>query len=321
MRRPSAERRADLAWQALFAAALALLAWWLAGRVGEELAGRGIRSGFAFLFEPAGFAIGEGPLDFDAGQPMWRAFLAGFLNTLRVAAAGIVLAGVLGLAVGVARLSGHPLLRALARTYVEIFRNIPLLLQLLTVYFLLAEKLPPAADAVELLPHVFLSKSGLALPWPGETPWPVREGFGIEGGAALTPEFLAVWLALSLYTAAYVAEIVRAGIESVPRGQKQAADALGLSPFQRLRRVVLPQALRLMLPPATSQALNLTKNSSLAVVVGYPELVSVANTGLNQTGQALECLAIVAAVYLALSLAIAALAGAWNARLLRRGAK
>lgn len=313
MPRPSADSRRRLGWQALLLAACGLGLWWLAGHVGAELAARGIRSGFSFLFEPAGFSIGEGLLEFDAGQPYWRAFAAGLLNTLRVALAGILLASCIGLAVGVGQLAGNPLVRGLSRAYVEIFRNLPLLLQLLAVYFLLGEKLPPAAEALEPLPHVFLSKSGLVLPWGGE--WPAREGFGIEGGISLTPEFLAVLVALSLYTGAYLAEIVRAGIRSVPRGQLDAADALGLSARQRLRWVVLPQALRLMLPPATNQYLNLTKNSSLAVVVGYPDLVSVANTSLNQTGQALECIAILIAVYLALSLLAAALVGAYNARL------
>lgn len=315
MRRLSADSRRRL-WQALFLALLAGFVWLLAGRVGAELQARGIQSGFAFLFEPAGFSIGESVIDFDAGQPYWRAFLAGLLNTLRMAAAGIVLATLLGLAIGVGLLARNFLVRSLCRGYVEIFRNIPLLLQLLTVYFLLAEKLPPAMDALELLPGVFLSKSGLALPWGGEVP--VRAGFGIEGGAALSPEFLAVLLALSCYAAAYLAEIVRAGIESVPRGQVEAADALGLTPRQRLFSVVLPQALRLMVPPATNQYLSLTKNSSLAVAVGYPDLVSVADTSLNQTGQAVECIAILIAVYLALSLATAGATGWYNARLGRR---
>lgn len=315
MRRPSADRR-RLAWQALIVVLLAGLLWLLAARIGAELQARGIRSGFGFLFEPAGFSIGEGALEFEAGQPYWRAFVVGLINTLRVAAGAIVVATVLGVALGVGRLSGNALVRGLCRGYVEVFRNIPLLLQLLTAYFLLTEKLPSAMEALELLPGVFLSKSGLAVPWGGEVP--VRQGFGIEGGASLTPEFLAVLVALSCYGAAYLAEIVRAGILSVPRGQIEAADALGLTPRQRLRWVVLPLALRLMVPPATSQYLSLIKNSSLAVVVGYPELVSVANTSLNQTGQAVECIAILIAVYLSLSLTAAALAGWYESRRERR---
>jgi len=320
MRRPfasgAASRRA-LFYQLAVAALLALVVWWLADQTTAELRARGIRSGFAFLFEPAGFSIGESPLDFDSAQPYWRAFLVGLLNTLRVALAAIVLATVLGLALGAGSLARNPLLRGICRVYVEIFRNIPLLLQLLTWYFLLAEKLPPMADAINPLPGFFLSKSGLAFPW-----WdglPARGDFGIEGGAAVTPEFLAVLLGLSFYGAAYLAEIVRAGILSVPRGQVDAAAALGLTPRQRLRWVVLPLALRLIVPPATNQYLNLIKNSSLAVVVGYPDLVSIANTSLNQTGQAVECITILMAVYLVLSLFTAAATGCYNRGLSARG--
>ncbi|MGB0127821.1 MAG: ABC transporter permease subunit [Rhodocyclaceae bacterium] len=322
MRRRFAEGRAGaLIWQAIAGALLALLAWALAERVGAELAARGIRSGFAFLAEPAGFDIGESLVPFHAGQPYWQAFLVGLGNTLRAALPGLLLATVVGLLVGLARLSPNALLRGLGTAYVELFRNVPLLLQLLTWYFLLTEKLPAAAEALELLPGLFLSKSGLALPFPGADglEWPQRGGFAIEGGAALTPEYLAVLLGISAYAAAYLAEIVRAGIRSVPAGQVAAADALGLAPHQRLRWVVLPQALRLMVPPAASQYLNLVKNSSLAVVVGYPDLVSVANTSLNQTGQAVECIAVLIAVYLLLSLALALVMGRYNAALLRRG--
>jgi len=306
---------------------LLLGAWLLAGRIEAELAARGIRSGFAFLLQPAGFEIGESVFEFHAGYAYWQAFLVGFANTLRVAVPGLLLATVLGALIGCGRLSPNFLLRALCTAYVEVFRNIPLLLQLLTWYFLLTEKLPPAADAVEFLPGFFLSKSGLAFPLPafaaldGAPAWPQRGALNIEGGATVTPEYLAVLLGLAAYTAAYLAEIVRAGIVSVPRGQVEAAAALGLTARQRLRWVVLPQALRLIVPPAGNQYLNLTKNSSLAVVVGYPDLVSVANTTLNQTGQAVECLAILIAVYLALSLLTAALLAAYNARLLRRGGR
>ncbi len=325
MRRRFAEagRRAFL-WQALAVGLLLLGGWWVAGRVEGELAARGIRSGFGFLLQPAGFEIGESLFDFHAGLAYWQAFLVGFANTLRVALPGLLLATVLGALIGFARLSPNFLLRALGTAYVEVFRNVPLLLQLLTWYFLLTEKLPPVADAVEFLPGFFLSKSGLAFPLPafavaaGELAWPQRGLLNIEGGATVTPEYLAVLLGLAAYSAAYLAEIVRAGILSVPRGQVEAAAALGLTARQRLRWVVLPQALRLIVPPAGNQYLNLTKNSSLAVVVGYPDLVSVANTTLNQTGQAVECIAILIAVYLALSLATAALLALYNARLLRR---
>jgi general L-amino acid transport system permease protein len=167
---------------------------------------------------------------------------------------------------------------------------------------------------------LFLSKAGLSLPYPaqGDGGWhwsvPVPDGFAMEGGATVSPEFLAVLGGLSFYTAAFVAEVVRAGITSVPRGQVEAAQSIGLSRGQILRKVTGPQALRVIVPPLTNQYLNLTKNSSLAVAVGYPDLVSIANTSLNQTGRALECIAIVMAVYLCLSLATALVMGQLNRR-------
>jgi general L-amino acid transport system permease protein len=173
--------------------------------------------------------------------------------------------------------------------------------------------LPLASEAQQLAPYVFLSKSGLALPWPGGDSGlfdlPLRGDMGIAGGAALTPEFLALLLGLSLYTAAYVAETVRAGIQAVPRGQSDAALALGMTRIQLFRLVLLPQALRSIIPPLTNQHLSLTKNASLAVAIGYPDLVSVANTTLNQTGRAAECIALIMAVYLILSLLTAWLSG------------
>ncbi|MFZ4539078.1 ABC transporter permease subunit [Propionivibrio sp.] len=310
--------RRDLLWQGLAVGLLLLAAWLVAGKVESELAARGIRSGFSFLLQPTGFEIGESLFEFHAGLPYWQAFLVGFANTLRVALPGLVLATIFGALIGFGRLSTNFLLRGLCAAYVEVFRNIPLLLQLLTWYFLLTEKLPLVADAVEFLPGFFLSKSGLAFPMlvDGALDWPLRGALNIEGGATVTPEYLAVLLGLVAYAAAYLAEIVRAGILSVSRGQVEAAAALGLSASQRLRWVVLPQALRLIVPPAGNQYLNLTKNSSLAVVVGYPDLVSIANTTLNQTGQAVECISILIAVYLLLSLLTAALLARYNERLL-----
>ena len=193
----------------------------------------------------------------------------------------------------------------------------PLLLQLLAWYFVVTDLLPLASDALQLAPHVFLSKSGLAIPWLGGVSGvfdlPLRGEMNIAGGATLTPEFLALFLGLSLYTAAYVAETVRAGIQAVPRGQSDAALALGLTRVQLFRRVLLPQALRSIIPPLTNQHLSLSKNASLAVAIGYPDLVSVANTTLNQTGRAAECIALIMAVYLILSL-LTAWFSAWLER-------
>ena len=198
-------------------------------------------------------------------------------------------------------------------------RNVPLLLQLLAWYFILTDLLPAADAALRLGPGIYLSKSGLALPWWGEQGFEVPEiaGFGIEGGASLTPEYLAMLLGLVLYSAAYIAETLRAAVEALPPGQRLAALAMGMTPRQAFLLVLLPQAWRAALPPVTSQLLNLFKNASLAVAIGYPDLVSVAGTSLNQTGRAIECLTIVIAVYLLLSLAAAAVSHRLEARSLR----
>ncbi len=317
---PRAARRGawrSLAWQALVVALVALALWWLFGQTLQAMRARGIHSGFDFLTSPAGFDIGESAIAYESVDPYWRAFLVGLANTLRVALLGIVLATLAGGLLGIGRFARNALLRALCRGWVEALRNIPLLLQLLMWYLLLTEWLPDPAQPWQAFGHVFLSKGGLHLPrplWGGGLDLPRLGAMAVEGGWALTPEFLAVLLGLSCYTAAYIAEVVRGGIAAVPRGQVEAALALGLSRVQRLRRVVLPQALRVIVPPLTSQYLNLTKNASLAVAIGYPDLVSVANTAINQTGRAVECIAVVMAVYLTLSLLTAALMGVVNAR-------
>jgi general L-amino acid transport system permease protein len=324
------QRQVWLAWavQALVLAGLAVGVVGLVGHALEVLRQRGVQSGFGFLLQPAGFQIAEGWLDFEPDQPFWRAFLAGLINTIRVALPAAVLAVLLGVLLGIGRLAPHALLRGVCTVYVETVRNIPLLVQLLMAYFALTELLPSAIDALHPVSGVWLSKSGLSFPWPVWAPgqfwpsaleWPERSSFNVSGGAAVTPEFLAVFLTLGLYTASFVAEIVRAGIQSVSSGQVNAAMALGLSPMQRLRLVVLPQALRVIVPSLTNQLLNLTKNSSLAVAVGYPELVSVANTSMSQTGRAFECIAVLMAVYLAISLLISLVMNRYNARVALRG--
>jgi len=291
-----------LLWQALAVAALALLVGWLATNTVHNMQARGIQSGFDFLLQPAGFDIGETVLPYDADRPYWQAFGAGVLNTLRVALLGCVLVTLLGTAIGFGRRARNALLRGLCAAYVELFRNIPVLLQLLMWYLLLAQALP-AMDSARTLGPLTLDKSGFAW-WTGAG----------ETLFTLTPEFLAVLLGLTLYTAAFVAEVVRAGVAAVPRGQVEAAAALGLSRAQALRRVVLPQALRVIIPPLSNQYLNLTKNSSLAVAIGYPDVVSIANTAINQTGRAVECIALIMAVYLCTSLATALLMHWLNAR-------
>ena len=337
---------------------------------------RGIQSGFDFIAQPAGFSIGESVVPFDSAESYGKAFLVGLSNTLRVAILGILFATLLGTLVGIGRLSHNFLLRTLCGAYVEVFRNVPLLLQLFIWYFVMTELLPPIETALQPLTGVFFSKNGLQYPiplwsaghwltlaglvaggigawawaraarshlhatgvarpvfWPGMgilvvgglLGWlvggapggldiPEKTELNVVGGGAVTPEFLTMLIGLTVYTASYIAEIVRGGIQAVPFGQHEAAAALGLSRRMEVRLVQMPQALRVIIPPLTSQYLNLTKNSSLAVAVGYPDLVSISNTSLNQTGRAIECIALVMACYLSLSLLTAAFMNAYNKR-------
>jgi general L-amino acid transport system permease protein len=364
-----------LVYQVIAIAVIGLLVWILAHNTLENMRVRGIQSGFDFLKSSAGFDIGESLFPFDSAEPYWRAFLVGLANTLRVALVGIVLTTLIGTLIGIGRFSRNALVRGLCSAYVEFFRNVPVLLQLLMWYLLLTELLPASYEAWRVGPF-FLSKSGVNFPIPewapghlwaavgllagvalawvhqgwarrrfeatGKPPsifwaplavilgaglvgWLVggaptamslpKEGeFAIEGGGSLTPEFIAVLMGLTIYTAAFVAEVVRAGIQSVPRGQAEASAALGLNKGQEMRLVMLPQAMRVIIPPLTNQYLNLTKNSSLAVAIGYPDVVSIANTALNQTGRAVECIAIVMAVYLTTSLATSLLMNWYNDR-------
>lgn len=364
-----------LIYQVIAFAAIAGVVWFLAHNTLVNMRVRGIQSGFDFLTQAAGFDIGESLYPFDSSQPYWQAFLVGVTNTLRVAVLGIILATVLGTLLGVGRFSRNALVRGVCLSYVEFFRNIPVLLQLLMWYVLLTEVLPTSADAWVVGPF-FLSKGGLNFPIPvwgtgqlwaaygllpglilgwayrrwsvrqfeasgqprsmvilpamivvlasvagwalGGAPTdfnrPVKGDFSIENGGALTPEFLAVLMGLTLYTAAFIAEVVRGGIASVARGQSEAASALGLNRHHEMRLVMLPQALRVIIPPLTNQYLNLTKNSSLAVAIGYPDVVSIANTALNQTGRAVECISLVMLVYLSTSLGTSLLMNWYNSR-------
>jgi general L-amino acid transport system permease protein len=323
-------RRASLSWSTRAGRALlvqgALLALLLlAGAVlwrhtSAGLAARQIRSGFAFLGERAGFDIGEGLLAYTPDASYLRALAAGLANTLRVSLLGILLATPLGALIGLGRLSRNLLLRGLCTAWVEVLRNIPLVIQLLAWYLVLTELLPEAARPLVLGPDLYLSKGGLQVPFPV---WsaaglglerPALTTFGVSGGLSLTPEFLALLIGLVTATSASIAEVVRAGIMAVPGGQLEAALALGLSRRQAMRRVLLPQALRVIVPPLSSQFLNLTKNSSLAVTIGYPDVVSIANTAINQSGQALECILIIMIVYLSVNLVTGAAMNLYNRR-------
>ena len=302
---------------------LGLLLAWLLSNTLANMKARGIQSGFDFLWANAGFDIGESMIAFDSSEPYWRAFWVGLLNTLRVSVVGIAFCTILGTLIGVGRVSNNALARGLGYAYTELFRNVPVLLQLLIWYVLLVEFMPDSQSPLHFNDWFYLSKNGISFPVPVWDPsvhglvWDVPIWFDgeITQGISLTPEFLAITLGLSFYTSAFVAEVVRAGIVSVPRGQLEAAKSIGLSNWQTTRQVLLPQAMRVIIPPLTNQYLNLTKNSSLAVAIGYPDLVSISNTALNQTGRAVECIALIMAVYLCLSLGTSALMNAFNQRM------
>jgi general L-amino acid transport system permease protein len=312
-------------YQVLLAAAVGLGVWYFASNTAENLWQLRIASGFGFLAREAGFEIGETTiLSFDGADSYLKALAVGFLNTLRVSALAILFSTLLGVSLGLARLSLNWLLAKLAAGYVELIRNVPFVVQLFFWYSVITETLPAPAEALNPLPGVFLSNRGLAFPIfvavaPVALEYPVLSGFGFSGGGLLSPEFTALLLGLTLYTAAFIAEIVRAGILAVERGQFEAAYSLGLNRHQVMRFIVLPQALRVIVPPVTSQYLNCTKNSSLAVAIGYPDLVSIANTTINQTGQAIEGIVIIMVVYLTISFLISAFMNWYNRRFALRG--
>jgi len=368
-------------YQVLLAAALCLGIWYLVSNAAQNLFELGIAAGFGFLSREAGFAIGETTLlSYSAADTYLRAIVVGFLNTVRAATLAIVCATVLGVVIGLARLSTNWLVAKATAGYVEVLRNVPLVVQLFFWYALITESLPGPADALHPFPGIFISNRGLVFPilklapvngwlvavivlaliitvaWilrPSSTPtsrdkrvgipialagglaavlfvsasagieldYPAFSGFNFSGGGSLSPEFTALFLGLTLYTAAFIAEIVRAGILAVDRGQFEAAYSLGLTQRQVMRFIILPQALRVILPPLTSQYMNCTKNSSLAVAIGYPDLVSVANTTINQTGQAVEGIAIIMLVYLSISLAISAFMNWYNRRFALQGSR
>jgi general L-amino acid transport system permease protein len=335
----------------------------------DNMHARGIPTDLSFWNMPAGFDINQSFVSYSALSPYGRAFVVGLLNTLLVAIVGVIFATIVGFAVGAARLSKSWLLARLATIYVEVIRNVPLLLQLLFWYNAVLKPLPGPRQSVDIFGFAFVNNRGLFVPEPVardgfdyvliafaigiigsalfwyiarrrqmETgaQWPVARvslglilglpilvyfvagrplgvaipqlrGFNFVGGIRLSPELVALLLSLILYTASFIAEIVRAGIQSVPRGQSEASLALGLRPGPLRRLVIMPQAMRVIIPPLTNQYLNLTKNSSLAVFIGYPDLVQIfAGTVLNQTGAAVQVIFITMAVYLAISVATSA---------------
>jgi general L-amino acid transport system permease protein len=324
----SSARTRSIIWQIVAVAVVVGIIALVGLQTATNLRARGIASGFDFLGRAAGFEIARGPIEFSSRDTYARALVVGLLNTLRVSLTGIVLATSLGVGLGMARLSNVWIASTAARCYLEVIRNTPLLLQLL-FWYALTQELPGPNDALNPLPGVFLCFRGLFFPsllWHSGFPWisieqPVLEGFGFRGGASLSPEFAALLVGLTTYTAAFIGEIVRGGVLAVDKGQREAASALGLSRMQVLRLVLLPQALRVVIPPTTAQFLNLTKNSSLAVAIGYPDLISITNTTLNQTGQAIEAIALAMSVYLAISVSLSFAMNTYNAAILARGGR
>ena len=338
---------------------------------------RGIKTGFDFLSNEAGFGILQSLIPYDETYSYGRTFVVGLLNTLLVAGLGIFFATFLGFFMGVARLSNNWLVARIATVYIETFRNIPLLLQIMFWYFAVLQPLPRPRQSLELGEAVFLNNRGMYLPkpvaedgfgivavaflaavvavfmiarWarrrqeatgqqfpvfltglgliiglpmltfvfngsPMHLEYPALKGFNFRGGIEIIPELAALTLALSIYTGTFIAEAVRSGIQAVSHGQTEASSALGLRPNLTLKLVIIPQAMRVIIPQLTSQYLNLTKNSSLATAIGYPDLVNVfAGTTLNQTGQAVEVIAMTMAVYLSISLSISLFMNWYNKR-------
>jgi general L-amino acid transport system permease protein len=371
------ERFLRLIGQAAFLLVLAVLLGYLARNMFSSLRQLGLALGFDFLQLTSGFDIGERLIPYDRSQTFLRAFIVGLLNTVLVSGLGILIATLLGILFGVARLSTNFLVRSLATVYIEFLRNIPLLVLLIALYTVVFIQFPRVSDAIILPGPVLISNRGVAIPWgtPTETysayarilgagtlvacgigislSWygrrtgryprtflwifltvfasfflgwlalphppltldkPAVEGLRLVGGQQLSPEFMALLSGLSIYTSAFIADVVRAGIQSVGKGQVEAAKSLGFTSFQILRLVVFPQALRVIVPPLTSQYLNLTKNSSLAVAIGFPELFHVGRTVLNQSGRAVEVISILMGIYLSISLLTSAFMNWYNAR-------
>ncbi|KLN65850.1 amino acid ABC transporter permease [Vibrio sp. VPAP30] len=362
-------------FQIIAIAALVFFFYTIVNNALTNLEARGIATGFEFLDQEAGFGIGLTLIEYDETYSYGRTFVIGLLNTALVSFFGIILATVVGFVMGIARLSSNWLVSRFAAVYIEIFRNVPLLLQIFFWYFAVLQALPSTRQSLSLGEAIFLNVRGLYFPAPvfeagssivvgtlvvgiiatiliniwannkqrltgQQTPmgrialglcvglpvvvyflmgspitaeYPELKGFNFRGGVSIIPELAALLLALSIYTASFIAEIVRSGINAVNHGQTEAAMSLGLPRSRTLKLVVIPQALRIIIPPLTSQYLNLTKNSSLAMAIGYPDLVSVfAGTTLNQTGQAIEIIAMTMGVYLTLSLLTSALMNIYN---------
>jgi general L-amino acid transport system permease protein len=366
------------AFQIIAIAAVVALGWYLFQNTQTNLQNRGITSGFGFLDNSAGFGVSQSLIDYSEADSYGRLFFVGLLNTLLVSALGIIIATILGFIIGIGRLSPNWLIRKMSSVYIEVFRNIPPLLQIFFWYFAVLRLVPNPRQSLSFMDTLYLNNRGLYTPAPNaaEGMWPFLialavaliasvivfrwakakrhatgerfpvfttvvglfvvlpglaalifgapfhwevpelQGFNFRGGWVVIPELFALLVALSVYTAAFIAETVRSGIQSVSHGQTEAASSLGLPAGKTLRLVIIPQAMRVIIPPLTSQYLNLTKNSSLAAGIGYPDMVALfAGTILNQTGQAIETIAITMSVYLTISLTISLLMNVYNKRM------
>lgn len=372
------ERYLQILGQVIFIAVVLLFGYFISRNMVDGLRRQGMTLGLNFIQGTAGFDIGEKLIEYSRGSTYLQAFFVGLLNTLLVSVVGIIFSTILGVILGVARLSGNFLVNRLAAFYLELIRNLSLLVFLIFWYLGVFLKLPRVNEAVVWPGSIYLTNRGVGIPWgiptesfgtfrwillfglflaiavayylneqgkrtgrppltivwatgtflfvavigwfvlptsPLEWDLPFVKGLNLAGGKILSPEFMALTSGLVLYTAAFIGEVVRAGIQSVSKGQVEAARAVGLNGFQTLRLVVFPQALRVIIPPLTSQYLNLTKNSSLAIAVGYSDLFYVSNTIINQSGRAVEMIAIVMATYLTFSLVTSVFMNWYNQRI------
>jgi general L-amino acid transport system permease protein len=370
-------------YQLLTVLGLVAFLWYITANLFYNVEQRGITTGFSFMNQIAGFGISETPIYYNQlKSTFFDAFLVGLVNTLIVSFVGIIFSSIIGLIIGIARLSKNIIISKLSLWYIELFRNIPILLQILFWYNVVLATLPSPKASIDLGVNIFLNNRGFYIPKPilqsnfifvwisllvaitaiymlkkwskkrlddtGKTfplisfsiaifflfptfiyfivgspiilDNPELHGFNFTGGMKYSPEFLALTFSLSIYVATYIAEAIRSGIESVPIGQKEASASIGLSKLQALKLVILPQAIRIAIPPIINQYLNLTKNSSLATAIGYPELVTVfAGTVLNQSGQAIEIILVTMLVYLAISLVISAILNIVNKKMEIKG--
>ncbi|MFU8770946.1 MAG: amino acid ABC transporter permease [Anaerolineales bacterium] len=372
------ERVLRIATQVISAVLVIAFLWWSIDNFLLAMQQRGMSMSFRFMQDSAGFPISESPIPYDPSRSFSYAFYVGILNTVRVASIGIVLTTILGVIVGIARLSTNWLVNRIALAFIEFHRNIPLLVLLFIWYFAVFLKLPRVEDSIQWLGSIYINQRGLYIPWlrftegssiflislgigivlatiawiwlsrirvatgkptyygavsmailviipiigwflaggnPVEIDPPILVGFNYRGGTHLTPEFTALLVGLFTYTAAFVAEVVRAGILAVSRGQIEAARAVGLNYIQILSLVIMPQAMRVIVPPLISQYLNLTKNSSLAFFIGYIDLFYVGRTTMNQAGRAVQVFLLVMAAYLLMSLLTSLVLNLYNRRI------